>query len=174
MDKPHNRPPKGKSELPQGGVAPQPQLHHVDVPGSQDETPLVLLLGGLGMVGLHLVQYLIEFRLARFIRAVVKRAPSLCYLSPERIALLNRAEVEVMQADLSLPLHVRRAFSPRGQQPNDMLFQAVVDCAAETACWLMQSCYERNILPLRQLCAREAMTVGCERYIEVSTAEVLS
>lgn len=157
-----------------GGAAPQQPSCHADPPAEDADAPTVLLLGGLGMVGLHLLQYLVDFHLARFIRVVDKRVPSMCHLSRERMKLLTRPGVEVIQADLSLPLHVQRAFSPHAQVTQDVPFQVVVNCAAETACGLMEPCYERNILRLRQLCATEAAAAGCERYVEVSTAEVFS
>lgn len=132
-----------------------------------EEGPKILLLGGLGMIGRNLLKYIVSFQLGGFIRVVDKQVPHMCYLSNEYKALLQRPEVEVVQADLSVQEHVDRAFG--GNVP----FSIVVNLASETQYGHMDMKYERNILQLRVLCAKKAASLGTvEKYIEVSTAQV--
>lgn len=128
--------------------------------------PRVLLLGGLGMIGRGLLRYIAEYQLASHVRVVDKRVPAMCFLTPEYEDLLGLPYVEVLQADLSTPEHVDRAFSGES-------FNIIVNLASETQYGHMDIMYERSILRLRTLCAEKAAaTGGCERYVEVSTAQV--
>ncbi|RNF20431.1 NAD-dependent epimerase/dehydratase family protein [Trypanosoma conorhini] len=128
--------------------------------------PRVLLLGGLGMIGQSLLKYIVDYELASHVRVVDKRVPEMCFLPRAIRELLSLATVEFLQADLSTQEHVDRAFAG---EP----FSIVVNLASETRHGHMEVVYERSILRVRTLCARTAARGGgCERYVEVSTAQV--
>ncbi|RNF08141.1 NAD-dependent epimerase/dehydratase family protein [Trypanosoma rangeli] len=128
--------------------------------------PRVLLLGGLGMIGLSLLKYIVDYELASYVRVVDKRVPEMCFISQTYRELLTLKFVEFLQADLSTQGHVDRAFAG---EP----FSIIVNLASETQHGHMHVVYERSILQLRTLCAQTAAREGgCECYVEVSTAQV--
>lgn len=116
------------------------------------------------MIGRNLLKYLVNFELCSFIRVVDKQVPGMAYLSPDFQKILSMTYVDLMQADLSVPDHVERAFAGS--------FNIVINLASETQYGHFESKYERNILQLRGLCAKAAAQRSVEKYIEVSTAQV--
>ena len=72
--------------------------------------PTVLILGGCGFVGRHLVYKLVKEELCGKIRVVDKRPPSMANLSPEQKAAFDSSAVEFKQADLSRQTGVDKAF----------------------------------------------------------------
>lgn len=132
----------------------------------------ILVLGGLGTIGRTFVKYLLDFNLCESIRVVDKQVPAMVWLNDTFKTALNDKRVEVMQADLSSREHVQRAFSPGGKCPG--AFQLIVNLAAETRYGMGTELYNLSIIQLRHLCATAAVQVGCEKYIEVSTAQIYS
>ena len=125
----------------------------------------VLILGGLGMIGRSLVKYILDYELAGFVRVVDKQVAAMAYLNEVFRNAFADPRVEVVQGDLSVESHVEKAF--------DRPFNIVVALASETQYGHLEIKYERNILMLRTLCAKQAATLGTvEKYIEVSTAQV--
>ncbi|KEG09891.1 NAD-dependent epimerase/dehydratase family protein [Trypanosoma grayi] len=118
------------------------------------------------MIGRNLLKYITDNQLASHVRVVDKRVPEMCFLTPAYKGLLALPYVEVQQADLSVQEHVDRSFAG---EP----FNIIVNFASETQYGHFDTMYERSILRLRTLCAQKALAVGgCERYVEVSTAQV--
>ena len=132
----------------------------------------ILILGGLGTVGRTFVKYVLDFNLCASVRIVDKQVPAMVWLNETFKACLNDPRLEVIQADLSNKDHVRRAFSPGGKCPG--AFQLVVNLAAETRYGMGSELYDLCIVQLRQLCAAAAVQAGCEKYVEVSTAQIYS
>lgn len=129
--------------------------------------PRVLLLGGTGFIGRNCVKYILDFDLASKLRVVDKRLPSMSYLSENMKQLFERPNVEFVQANLTNPDHIQRAFNdPTG--PYDI----IINLAAETKYAQPEEIYQVYILQLRKLCADEAAKRQATRYIEVSTAQV--
>lgn len=75
---------------------------------SQDK-PAVLILGGVGYVGRHLVHYLVQNDLASFIRVADKMLPQTAYLS--ETFENDFKKVEFKQANLSNPSNIYIIFS---------------------------------------------------------------
>ena len=67
------------------------------------DKPAVLILGGTGFVGRHLVKYLIDNNLVSKIRVADKQLPITSYLNPMFKALYDNPIVEFKQANLSNP-----------------------------------------------------------------------
>ncbi|PWU99010.1 hypothetical protein C4B63_10g444 [Trypanosoma cruzi] len=130
------------------------------------EGPRVLLLGGLGMIGRNFLKYIADHELASYVRVADKKVPEMCFLTQVYKDLLALPYVEVVQVDLSQKEHVDRVFAG---EP----FSIIVNLASETRYGHLDVMYERSILQLRTLCARKAARKGgCQRYVEVSTAQV--
>lgn len=141
------------------------------------DAPNVLLLGGLGFIGQHLANYILEYQLASHLRIVDKVVPEMAYLSPSMKQAVQQHQasgvLDILQADLSVPQHVDRAFQYNTPGLQQRGFQLVINLASETQYGHMDLKYERNILCLRTACAAKAASLGTvERYIEVSTGQV--
>lgn len=63
--------------------------------------PSVLILGGCGFIGRHLVSYLVENDLANSIRVVDKVLIQTAYLSPKHKLIFASPLIEFIQANLS-------------------------------------------------------------------------
>jgi nucleoside-diphosphate-sugar epimerase len=63
--------------------------------------PSVLILGGVGFIGRHLVAYLVDNNLAEFIRVADKALPTTSYLSPKLKKAFEDPRVEFKQANLT-------------------------------------------------------------------------
>ena len=74
--------------------------------------------------------------------------------------------VEFVQADLTKPPHIDRAFK------NTMKIDFVVNLAAETRYGQPNEVYDERCTVLSRLCAAKAAEVGVAKFIEVSTAQV--
>lgn len=139
-----------------------------------EDGPHILLLGGLGMIGRNMVKYLIDFKLASFVRIVDKQVPRMGHLGKEfePYCAPNHPHTQFMQADLSTQAGVDMAFeapADRGSYP----FTIVINLASETQYGFPEMKYERGIFVLRTLCAQKAAdTQYVDKYIEVSTAQV--
>jgi nucleoside-diphosphate-sugar epimerase len=134
------------------------------------ETTQLLVLGGLGMIGRHFVKYVLDYNLATAVRIVDKAVPVMAYLSPEFEKMLQRPEVEFVQANLAMPEHVKRAFAPSDKIKGR--FQMVVNLAAETRYGQPEPIYNDYVTNLRIQCAQYAANCGVDKYIEVSTTQV--
>jgi nucleoside-diphosphate-sugar epimerase len=62
--------------------------------------PSVLILGGVGFIGRHLVSYLVENNLVSKIRVADKVLPATAYLNPQHKKAFEDPKVEFKQANL--------------------------------------------------------------------------
>jgi len=130
--------------------------------------PRVLVLGGAGFVGRNLVQYLVENDLVSKVRVADKVLPALAGLSEQQKAIFDNADkVEFKQCNLSRPATVTKIFDP-----SEGKFDYVFNLAGETKYSQGEAVYNENILAVSTTCAKEAVTTGVKRFIEVSTAQV--
>lgn len=135
---------------------------------TMSDKPRVLILGGTGFIGRHLVKYLIDNDLASKIRVADKSMPQLAYLTPEFKKYYDREDiVEFKQANLSNPAHIKRAFT---DESGDYTF--VVNLAAETRYGQEEGIYKQMVYELSVNCAQEALQRNVQKYIEFSTAQV--
>eukprot|EP01065_Artemidia_motanka_P051782 TRINITY_DN9189_c0_g1_i1.p1 TRINITY_DN9189_c0_g1~~TRINITY_DN9189_c0_g1_i1.p1 ORF type:complete len:393 (+),score=118.69 TRINITY_DN9189_c0_g1_i1:61-1179(+) len=126
-----------------------------------DERPSVLVLGGTGFIGKHLVKYLTDYDIASKVRVADKRPPVLSYVDDDFAAAFQK--VEFVQADLATAAH--KAWG-------DDRFSIVINLASSMEFGKPDVWYEMNILKVRQECAKIAAERGCDKYVEVSTTSV--
>jgi len=128
--------------------------------------PAVLILGGCGFIGRHLVKYLVDNKLVSTIRVSDKSLPATSSMSEEhKAAFAQKNIVEFKQADLSKDDHVAKAFK-------DQKFNYVVNLCGETRFGIPESDYKTKILDTATKCSAAAKAAEVEKWIEVSTAVV--
>lgn len=128
----------------------------------------VLILGGCGFIGRHLVKALLEQKLASFIRVADKVLPQTAYLSKDLKKYFDdKDKVEHKQANLSNPAHIKKAF-----QDDKGKYDWVINLAAETRIGQEENQYKQMVFDISVNCAKEAASVGCEKYIEFSDSRI--
>eukprot|EP00756_Hemistasia_phaeocysticola_P012330 Hpha_TRINITY_DN15187_c6_g5::TRINITY_DN15187_c6_g5_i1::g.129480::m.129480 len=128
-----------------------------------DERPTVLVLGGTGFIGKHLVKYLTDYQIASKVRVVDKRPPALSYMSEEYLEAFSK--VEFVQADVGTTQGAAKAWG-------DERFGIVINLACSSEFGKPDAWYEMNILKVHTECAKVATSRGCDKYVDVSTAAV--
>jgi nucleoside-diphosphate-sugar epimerase len=132
------------------------------------EKPRVLILGGSGFIGRHLVTYLWENKLASKVNVADKMLYQIAGLSDAEKAIFeNKDFVSFKQADLASEAHITRVFENDGGN-----WQYVFNCAAVTKYSQGKEVYDVNVVTLSKLCAQAAIKYKVKRYIELSTAQV--
>lgn len=107
----------------------------------------VLVLGGCGFIGRHLVKLLQENDY--FVRVVDKRTPSMADLNEEFEKYFdeeNNKLVEYIQADLSREKSAERAFAPSEEHPEVTSFAFVFNLTAVTQLGHEKQIYDTNVL----------------------------
>eukprot|EP01028_Stygiella_incarcerata_P013156 TRINITY_DN81571_c0_g1_i1.p1 TRINITY_DN81571_c0_g1~~TRINITY_DN81571_c0_g1_i1.p1 ORF type:complete len:389 (-),score=100.68 TRINITY_DN81571_c0_g1_i1:197-1363(-) len=129
--------------------------------------PRVLILGGCGFIGRHLVHHLLTNDLASQIRVADKVLPMIAYLSAEFERDFENPIVEFKQSNLTDPNHMSRVFdNPQGS------WDFVVNLASETRYGLEEAEYEKKVLGIVTTCTAAALKNHVGRWIEVSTGQV--
>jgi nucleoside-diphosphate-sugar epimerase len=131
------------------------------------EQKRVLILGGCGFVGRHLVKALIDSKVASHIRVSDKKQPKTNYMSEEFLKYFSDPIVQSQQADVATKAGVQKAFTNEEGK-----YDWVVNLAGETKFGQEKGNYEKNIYELSLGCAKAAEEMGVEKYIEFSTAQV--
>jgi len=128
----------------------------------------ILILGGSGFIGRHLVMYLFKNKLA----GKVCVADKVLY----QIAGLNRAELAVYenkdfltfkQADIANPDHVNKVFAHEGGN-----WKYVINLSASTKYSQGKEVYDTNIVTVAKNAAQASAQNKVARFIHVSTAQV--
>jgi len=127
--------------------------------------PRVLILGGLGFIGRHLVKYLVKNNLASKIRVVDKTMVAMARLGKDFLEFFN--DVECIQANLITPEGAAKAFTD-----SDGEYNIVINLAAETKYSQQESVYADGITKLSTSVGKEAVKHKVEKFVEVSTAAV--
>lgn len=129
--------------------------------------PIVLIMGGCGFIGRHLVSYLVKNDLAQRIVVADKSMPITSSLNKEHGAIFERKElVEFKQADLSKDPHVQRVFSAYN-------YDYVFNVCGETRCGLSEEDYKTKIVGPAEKCGLAvSKQPSLKKWIEVSTAHV--
>jgi len=133
------------------------------------EKPNVLILGGCGFIGRHLVAYLIENDLAEKVRVADKTPPMTAWLNQNHKKIFQDPRVEFVQVNLLNKTRVTAAFSSDG-----FTFDYVINLAAETRYGQGDSVYNEQVYQLSTGCAKQASESGVKRFVEVSSAQVYS
>lgn len=128
----------------------------------------ILVLGGSGFVGRHLVKLLAESGEFSLIRAADKNLPAMAWFNEEFTQLFKTPPVEFKMANLINAQSVEKAFEiGEGQQ-----FDYVVDLASTHDYGKDKETYAEKVLNVARVCGEEAKKRGIKRWIEVSTAQV--
>jgi len=128
----------------------------------------VLILGGSGFIGRHLVTYLFDNKLASKVCVADKLLYQIAGLSAsERAIYENETFLTFKQADLASEVHVPKVFEYEGGNWN-----IVINLAAATKYGQSKEIYDLNVVNISKLCSAAAAKYNAKRYIEVSTAQV--
>ncbi|KAJ8036359.1 dTDP-D-glucose 4,6-dehydratase [Holothuria leucospilota] len=127
----------------------------------------VLILGGTGFIGRHMVKYLLKNELTSKIRVVDKTPVEMAWMNEEHKAFMEK--VEFVQVNLNQPTSCPKAFDS-----DDGEFDVVINLAAETKFGQYDGVYEESILKVGINCSREAAKRNIKKYIELSTGQVYS
>ena len=119
---------------------------------SAGDKPRVLVLGGCGMIGRNLVEYLVANDLCSLVRVADKAMPLVSFFSDAHKAVFKNERVEYVQADLCKERHRARAF--KGKDGKGAPFDVVINCAAETKFSQADAVYEQRCLALSVACAK--------------------
>ncbi|EAY10308.1 NAD dependent epimerase/dehydratase, putative [Trichomonas vaginalis G3] len=132
------------------------------------EKPAILILGGTGFVGRHLVKLLASTEQFSLIRAADKNLPTMAWFDEAYTTLFKTPPVEFKMANLANEQSVEKTFEiGEGKQ-----FDYVVDLASTTDYGKEKEFYDDRVLKIVSVCGAEAKKRGVKRWIEVSTAQV--
>lgn len=130
------------------------------------EGKAVLVLGGCGFVGRHLVALLVKEGKCAKIRVVDKVMPSMANLAPDHKAAFAAPVVEYKQADLSRASGVDKAFDGCNfTYVFNLTFDAVKFGETEEV-------YQQLVVDVSTRCGAAAAQRGVERFVDLSTAQV--
>jgi nucleoside-diphosphate-sugar epimerase len=127
----------------------------------------VLILGGTGFIGRHLVRFLVEKKLCSFIRVADKTRPEMAWLSSSELQLFSSPTVEYVMANLVNAQSAQKAFMlEKGE------FDVVVNLATVGPYGQDPEFYDQKCMQIVRICGSEAKKREIRRWIEVSTAQV--
>lgn len=128
----------------------------------------ILILGGSGFIGRHLVMYLYKNKLASKVCVADKVLYQIAGLNKEELAVYENADfLTFKQADIANPEHTAKVFAHEGGQ-----WKYVINLAASTKYSQGKEVYDRNIVEVAKNAAAEAAKNKVTRFIHVSTAQV--
>ncbi|XP_035212900.1 dTDP-glucose 4,6-dehydratase-like [Stegodyphus dumicola] len=129
----------------------------------------VLILGGCGFIGRHLVDYLISNNLVSKVRVVDKVPPQTAWLNKHHQEVFSSPLVEFKSANLINSTSCQNAFIDE-----EGSYDFVVNLAAETKMGQSDPVYKEGIVKLSINCAKEAVKNKVSRFIEISSGHVHS
>eukprot|EP00484_Ammonia_sp_Unknown_P026498 CAMPEP_0197030414 /NCGR_PEP_ID=MMETSP1384-20130603/9645_1 /TAXON_ID=29189 /ORGANISM="Ammonia sp." /LENGTH=387 /DNA_ID=CAMNT_0042459753 /DNA_START=1066 /DNA_END=2229 /DNA_ORIENTATION=- len=131
--------------------------------------PAVLIMGGCGFIGRHLVQYLVKEQTANIVVAD-KLLPQTSYMTNDMIQLFTKtANVKVIHSDLSKDHHIKKVFVDQGYD-----YEYIINLCGETRFGQSDNDYKLKCLETCKKCMIAA-TTNCKSlkmWIEVSTGQV--
>lgn len=136
---------------------------------AEAEKPRVLILGGVGFIGRHLVKHIVDNKLASKVCVVDKVPPIAGWMNEQH--KLTFQQVEFVSADLSKEVGAEKAFR---QEAGDPAYDVVFNLAAETKYGLTEEVYQEKVTNIVKHCTLQAIRQGAKKWIEVSSAQVYS
>jgi len=128
----------------------------------------ILILGGSGFIGRHLVMYLFKNKLASKVCVADKVLYQIAGLSKDELAVYENASfLTFKQADIANPDHTSKVFAHDGGN-----WRYVINLAASTKYSQGKEVYDRNIVEVARNAAQEAAKNKVARFIHVSTGQV--
>ncbi|KAJ3130940.1 hypothetical protein HK100_007139 [Physocladia obscura] len=127
----------------------------------------VLVLGGVGFVGRHVVAHLLTIASVSAIRVADKALPATAYLNAKHKDAFADPKVEFMQANLANQASLTKVFTRADGQEFDYVFQL----ASESKYSLADDVYEERIAALWTLIGKEAASRKVKGFAVLSTAQ---
>jgi nucleoside-diphosphate-sugar epimerase len=131
------------------------------------DKPRVLILGGLGFVGRHLVTYLVKNNLASKICVADKALIATSGLSAEEVKIYHSSVITYKQINLAREATIDALFEHDGGK-----WKYVINLAAATKYSQPEELYKENIIDVASTTAHAALKHKVVKYIHVSTAQV--
>ncbi|XP_066945840.1 uncharacterized protein [Macrobrachium rosenbergii] len=129
-----------------------------------EEKPKVLVLGGCGFIGRHIVAELVAKDLASTICVVDKVPPQIAWLNDNHRKIFDE-KVVFRSANLINPASCKTAF---GEETWDW----VINAAGETKTGQVEAVYQEGIVRLSTNCAAEAADRKIKIYVEISAGNM--
>jgi nucleoside-diphosphate-sugar epimerase len=129
--------------------------------------PEVLVLGGLGFIGRNVVKYLVDNKVASFIRVADKTVRSAANLHDDHKAAFESELVHYKQADLSRERHARACMA-------DHDFDYVINCCGETRAAMKELDFKQKCLDAATTVAGVAAEKKITKWVEISHGWIYS
>lgn len=131
------------------------------------DKPKVLVLGGCGFIGRHIVAELVEKELAGSVCVVDKVPPQIAWLGPQHQKVFDHHTVSFQSANLINQASCVNAFG-------DCDWDWVINAAGETKTGQVDPVYREGIVRLSTNCATEAAKKKVKMYVEISSGQMSS
>lgn len=128
----------------------------------------VLVIGGIGFVGRHLVKLLVDSGACLLIRVVDKTVPAIAFLSPKHQEAFSNPTVQFMQGDMSRAATVDKAFTTE----DGSKFTFVFNVCGESKYGQDEEAYQKKILDVVKAVGPKAAQHGVEKFVELSHAGI--
>jgi len=129
---------------------------------TDNKKPRVVILGGCGFIGRHMVSYLVENELVSKVLAVDKVPPPMAWLNSRQKQAFDSPIVEFKSSNLL------NSSSRENALKSDENWDFIINLAAETKPNQTQAVYHQGIVPLSLGCAELASKLRVKKFIEVS------